>query len=331
MVYRSRCKVCWLASTSCLFFWVTLLPIATMSSRADEADDLWDSDNFGLASTTATVVRPVGNRSRSSSRFDTLTLLAGIEGSKQPQDFGVNANLGARTEINWGLPLYQPCGIGLQLGTANVASDNAVRVFELVGEDSHRWQQFITTGVFQRTDWGLSYGLAYDFLYQDGFDTTTLGQWRGRLAFQPTITTEFGFTANLRSFGDDARFNADVVHLRSIDQASFYVRRYFALGIQATAWAGLADEHGESNAVTGPAPATEEAFLFGADLLIPLTNDFAIYGETNLMMPADTGTVDAFMALTWFPAGTSRSARRLRYSPLLPVAASTSFAVDLLP
>lgn len=263
--------------------------------------------------------------------LDTFTLLAGLEGSKQPQDFGVNAALGGRFEINGAVPVYRPLGIGLQLGTATVASDNAVRVFELVGEDANRYQQYVTVGLFQRTESGFAYGFVYDYLYQDSFDTVELGQWRGRVSMCPLEALEIGSTVNLRSLGADAVFGTQAVHLRTIDQMSIYARRYFSAGVQGAFWMGIADEHGESNAVTGPSPSTDEAFLFGADILAPITANLAIYGETNLIMPADTGTVDAFMGLVWYPGRNARRARQLRYSPLLPMAASTSFSVDLLP
>jgi hypothetical protein len=38
---------------------------------------------------------------------DELTLFGGLDGSKQPQDFGVNANLGGQAHFNWGLPLSE--------------------------------------------------------------------------------------------------------------------------------------------------------------------------------------------------------------------------------
>jgi hypothetical protein len=121
------------------------------------------------------------------------------------------------------------------------------------------------------------------------------------------------------------------VRLRTINQASVYWRRFYDTGVQGSLWLGIADEHGESNAVTGPSKATDESFVMGADVLAPLSSRFAIYGETNLMMPADTGTVDAFMALAWYPGGSARRARRTRFGALLPVAAGTSFSIDLLP
>ncbi len=276
-------------------------------------------------------VQPISFRLPLSQTLANLTFMSGLEGSKQPQDYGVNATLGGRFEVNAAMPVYRPLGIGIQLGTATVASDNAVQVFELLGEPSDRYQQYVTVGAFQRTDGGLAWGLVYDFLYEGSFDTITLGQWRGRVSYRPGDTTEIGATTNLRSFGDEAAFGTSTVRFRTIDQASVYLRRFFETGVQGSLWLGVADEHGESNAVTGQASATGETLLAGADVLAPLSTHFAIYGETNLIFPADTGTVDAYMALVWYPSGNAKRARRTRFGALLPVAASTSFSVDLLP
>ena len=46
--------------------------------------------------------------------FDNLSVFAGLDGSKQPQDFGINAQFGGRASVNWGIPLFESLGIGAQ-------------------------------------------------------------------------------------------------------------------------------------------------------------------------------------------------------------------------
>ena len=135
----------------------------------------------------------------------------------------------------------------------------------------------------------------------------------------------------VRAFDDKALFLDDQVTLRSINQGSVYIRHFFETGVQSTWWFGLVDEHGESNAVTGPSQARNESFVLGADFIAPLNDSLALYGETNLITPADTGTVDAFFGMIWYPSGGAKIAHRQRFAPMMPVAAATSFAVDLLP
>jgi hypothetical protein len=109
-----------------------------------------------------------------------------------------------------------------------------------------------------------------------------------------------------------------------------YWRHWWPTGTQTTAWGGIAGGHGENNAVTGVAPRFGSSFLMGADIYAPLTCRLAIYGETNLIFPSDTGTVDAFLGIEFRPGSNTRMARRGRFAPILPVASPTSFAVDLL-
>lgn len=262
--------------------------------------------------------------------FDELTFFGGIDGSKQPQDFGVNANLGGQAHVNWGLPVSHELGLGLQVGQGIVATDNAVRVYELLGEATDRFQSYTTVGLFQRTDSGFSWGFAYDWLEEDSFDNFSLSQWRLRGAYDIAPCDQIGVTANISSSGDDGTFGATPVRLRAIDQGNLFWRHWWPTGVQTTAWGGIAGEHGENNAVTGPSPSFGNSFLMGADILAPLNNYFAIYGETNLIFPADSGTVDAFLGLQFYPGGGALRARRGRYSPLLPVASPTSFSTDLL-
>ncbi len=261
--------------------------------------------------------------------LENLSLFGGIEGSKQPQDFGVNANLGGRFHANWGAPLLPDYGIGMQLGTALVASDNAVRVYELLGEVGGRRQSFTTAGLFQRFENGWSWGLGYDFLYEESFDDFFLGQWRIRTAYDLSRDWQLGMTVNIAAEDDEGQFNATTVTLDPITQAHWYLRRNWQSGTQTTLWVGLAEGHGENNAVTGPSGSKDEVFLLGADFLAPLNNHLALYGESNLIMPADTGTVDAFLGVQWFPWGNAKRARRNGFSPLLPVAGSPTFSVDL--
>lgn len=264
--------------------------------------------------------------------FDELTLFGGIDGSKQPQDFGVNANLGGQAHVNWGLPLYEEWGVGLQLGQAIVSSDNAVRVYELLGESTTRFQSFTSIGLFQRTEQGFAWGFTYDWLQEDSFDEFSLQQWRLRAAMDVGPCDQWAVSANLSSGSDVGLFqgpNPVTVRLSAIDQLRFEWRHWWPSGTQTTGWCGLAEGHGEDNAVTGPSDAFDETFLLGADILAPLNDRLAIYGETNLIFPADSGTVDAFLGFQFYPGGGAFRARRGTFSPLLPTAAPTSFSTDL--
>lgn len=261
--------------------------------------------------------------------IDELTMTFAVDGSKQPQDFGVNASTGFQASMNWGLPIYEPWGLGFQFGSSFIATNNAVRVYELLGETTNRTQVFTTIGFFQRLG-RLSWGFGHDFLNEDYYDDFSLGQWRTRISFDLGEKDQIGLTGMLKSYGDDGVFGAGTnVHLNSIDQLQVYWRHFWETGAQTTFWCGVAEGHGEDNAVTGFAPGKDDPILFGADVLMPLNSSFAIYGECNMIMPVDTGTVDAFLGIQWYPGRNAFWARRGQFSPLLPTAAPTTFSVDL--
>lgn len=261
---------------------------------------------------------------------DTLSLFAGYEGSKQPQDFGVNAHFGGRTHINWAAPILEDSGLGIQMGTAINATANAVQVNERIEGNSSRTQSFTTVGLFQRTDAGLIWGLGYDFLYQDYYDDFTLGQWRGRIGWQTSPAYEFGVQAAIRDNNDSGQFGATTVLLRPITQGSFYGRRTWNNQAAIGCWVGVAEGHSEANIALGDLPPQDECLVFGSDVFVPLGDRLALFGEANFMTPVDTGAVDAYLGFEIFPWGGARWARSNPFAPVLPVANNTSMTVDLL-
>jgi hypothetical protein len=264
---------------------------------------------------------------------DTLTVFGGYEGSKQPQDFGVNANFGGRASMNFGAPLWDEYGLGVQMGTSINATANAVQVVERVGEDSSRTQNFTTVGLFQRTPGGLIWGLGYDFLYQDSYDTFFLGQWRGRAGYYVNWANEIGVRGAFREKGDTGVFNGPApaeVLLRPITQGSVYWRHTFGNQTQAGCFVGMAEGHSEANYALGDLPRQDNPLVFGSDVFVPVSDRLAIFGEANFMTPMDTGAVDAYFGVEIFPWGGAKLARKNAYRPVMPVANNTSMTIDLL-
>lgn len=314
-----------------------LVGLCSIAAATEDLIELSPSDLFAAETAEAPVIDvsetcPATCRQSTCDTWwwgDELTLFGGLDGSKQPQDFGVNANLGGQAHFNWGLPLSEQYGVGMQVGHAIVHTDNAVRVFELMGEAKNRTQNYTTIGLFQRTDNGFAWGFAHDWLQEESFDDFQLRQWRVRGMQDLGRCDQVGVTVNLYGEGSQGLYNTTAVRLEPIEQGSLFWRHWWPTGAQTTCWGGLAAGHGEDNAVTGPSPRFGESYLMGADILTPLNNYLAIYGETNLIFPADSGTVDAFLGVQFYPGGKARRARRGLYSPLLPVASPTAFSVDL--
>lgn len=260
--------------------------------------------------------------------FDTLSLFAGLEGSKQPQDFGVNANFGSRWAANWGFPLLAEAGLGAQFGTSINYTENAVQVFERIGATSSRTQNFTTIGLFQRTEtW--RWGLAYDVLYESYYDQFLLGQWRGRVGYGLTERNEIGVWGTVPQQRADGSFGTIPVRLSPLAQCNAYWQHTFDAGACLMGWVGASEGHSESNLALGDLPETGPQFVFGAEVDIPLNDQFAIFGQANFIAPADTGTVDSFLGICYYPGARAYPACRSRFNPFQALANSTMFAVDL--
>lgn len=285
-------------------------------SMSDFASD--ESADSGFVPTAENEWRPL----------ETLQLFGGLEGSKQPQDFGVNANFGTRWAANWGIPLLANYGIGAQIGTSLNETDNAVQVFERVGASANRTQSFSTVGIFQRTEtW--RWGIAYDLLYESYYDRFTLGQWRGRVGYATSERDEFGVWGAVAQQRSRGNFLTIPVELCPLTQGSCYWQHQFSAGTRAMCWAGASEGHAQANLALGDLPRTGPQFVFGAELDVPLNAYFAIYGQANFVGPADSGTVDSFLGLSFYPGGRAMPAARSTFAPFQALANSTMFAVDL--
>jgi len=251
-----------------------------------------------------------------------------LEGSKQPQDFGVNAHFGGRVHANLGVPLWEEAGLGLQLGTALNFTDHPVRVTSQIDGADSRQQSFTTLGLFQRVD-NWTWAVAHDFLAQKDYSSTFLSQWRGRVGYFVSDIDEIGVFAMLPQSQDSASWAGAPVRLRPIAQGSAFWRHTWEGQAEVTGWLGLADGHGQANAALGDAPAKSQCVVFGADFQVPLNDRWALYGEANFITPADTGTVDAYLGLAYYPGGGARGWRKKAWSPVLPVANNTSMSIDL--
>lgn len=261
--------------------------------------------------------------------YDGLELFAGLDGSKQPQDFGVNAQFGGRLHANWGIPLWEDSGIGFQIGTAVSQTDYAVSVTEALEGSSSRTQSFITAGIYQRSPSGWNLGVVYDHLYQDHYDMVTLGQIRSAVSYELGTSDELGVIGMLPVMGSDASWGMTSVNLRPLGQGRLYWRHWWESGVQTTFWLGASESHHQNNAALGNSPKTGTVFAYGADFQAPLNNYLALYGEANFITPADTGTVDAYLGIAFYPGGGAFKWQRRQSTALLPVASNPSFSVDL--
>jgi hypothetical protein len=261
--------------------------------------------------------------------LDNISLLAGLDGSKEPEDLGVNAHFGFRLAANCGGPIWEQYGLGAQVGTALNYEYNAVRVLKGLNGPTDRTQTFTTLGVFQRSNLGINWGVVYDFRIEDYYLNFTFGQVRAQLGYQFDPSNEVGLWGTLRTTSTGATVSREDVNLRPIDQINFFWRHVWE-GQQVTRmWVGLAEGHGRFLLVSPGESQVNHPITFGADVLLPLTDYLAVFGEAQFITPNDTGTVTAFFGIAFYPGGGARRAATSRFAPYLPLANNPSFAVDL--
>jgi hypothetical protein len=262
--------------------------------------------------------------------FDHFDVFAGLDGSKQPQDFGVNALFGGRIAVNAGWLLDRESGLGLQAATSLNVSDNAVQVFEALGGSTHRVQNYSTLSLYQRSPLGFNWGFGFDLLRENYYDQFLLGQWRGKGGYLFTKTDEFGAWFTIPQIHDEGSFAGLVpVSLKPIQQtALFWTHQWESQGY-TTVWGGYSRRHGEVNLALGDLDPVTYRPTFGAEVHVPLNDHVALYGQANFLSPFDTGTVDSFLGLTFYPGGGARRAPGNIATPVLPVANNTMFSTDL--
>jgi hypothetical protein len=260
---------------------------------------------------------------------DNLSLYLGLNGSKGPEDLGINANFGLRTAVNWGLPLWEEYGLGVQVGTSLNYSRTAVRVLRTIDDTRDRWENYTTAGLFQRSPCGLNWGLVYDYVDERYYDHLDLGQWRGQVGYNVTVNDEVGVWGAWREHGDATVVGDAAFSLEPILQGNLFWRHTWSNEAVTRIWVGVAEEHGRFVYVAPGESPVHHPIVFGADIFVPLNDYLSLYGEANFITPNDTGTVTATFGLAFYPGGGAHAASRSRFAPYLPLANNPSFALDL--
>lgn len=263
-----------------------------------------------------------------SSAFENVEFFVGLDGSKQPQDLGINANMGLRLSANTGFPLSRRAGLGLQVGAAVNFSDAAVHVLDQIDGTSRRTQQYLTLGLFQQGVSKLSWALSYDFLHEHYYDDFSLGQVRGQAGYNVTRIDELGGFVTTSVSRDHGVIGETAVTLDPITQVAGYFRRTWPTSARTSAWVGVAAHHHNVVLVFPDNTRDKNVVVYGAQLEMPLSNRLSVTGSSNFVTPTATGTVDAYLGITYYP-GRKTTGARGRFSPVLPVGNNPEFPVDL--
>jgi hypothetical protein len=261
--------------------------------------------------------------------LDNLSVFTGLDGSKGPEDLGINADFGFRSSVAWAYPIMEEYGLGVQVGSAINYHRTALRMLPAITGTHDRVQSFTTFGVFQRTDLGINWGVVYDFLAEDYYQDFEFGQWRGQVGYNLTPEDEVGSWTTLKDFGDDGSAGGQRFKLRPIIQSNVFWRHIWANETVTRMWVGLAESHGRFVLVAPGDTSVHTPWVFGGDVFVPLNESWALFGEANFITPNDTGTVTATFGFAFYPGAKARCAGRSRFAPYLPVANNPTFAINL--
>ncbi len=261
--------------------------------------------------------------------FENLSLFIGLDGSKQPQDLGINANMGVRFALNWGFAVSQSDKLGAQIGIAANLSDAAEHVLDQIEGTSRRAQVYVTAGIFQRTSRRINWGLAYDMLFQDYYDTVRLGQWRGQFGYAISERHEMGAWVTKGVEGATATMVSTPVRLDPISQLNGYTTHTWPSNARTTIWVGLAAGHTNLVWLLPPDTERERSLVYGAELHMPLSERFAVTGAANFITPTASGTVDAYLGVVFYPGRNGMRRTQGSFSPVNPVGNSPMFPVNV--
>jgi hypothetical protein len=262
------------------------------------------------------------------SLLDNLSFLTAIDASREPQDLGINANFGAFLAANAGFALIDDIGLGGQVGTGVTLSRAGVKVLRDIEGTRARQQWFTTVGLFERGD-GWHVGVVYDLQVESYYDRFFTGQLRGEAGIDLTQSDQLGFWGSAGGFGDHGRVLASEVHLEPLAEISAYWQHCWQSGAVTRFWGGVTESH-HTDILNMPDPHTTGPVLnFGLEIFVPLNDYFAIFGQGHFITPSDTGTLDAYLGIAFYPGGGVSRARSNAYAPVLPVANNPTFALDL--
>ncbi len=280
-------------------------------------------DDVALACTSPECA-PENSHSVFCNGWQHISLSTSIEAFKGPLDLdNQNGNFGLQFGINAGFPAIKRWGVGVQVGTSAVLSDFHGTQFT---GDTIRSQNFTTVGLYQRVPMAqrLQWGFAFDWLYDDYYDSLSMSQWRVKLGYDLTPRSEIGIWAAIPDEGDNALLQGGAAPIfnrfKPVAQGNLYYQHCLDSGTSLTAWLGLAEEPGE--------------IIFGADARVPITRRLALFGGFNYIEPSANGVGgqdeemwSVSLGIEFTPGYHQNHCRSRRRAPFFPLANNGTFAI----
>ncbi len=270
-----------------------------------------------------------GEECRIKRNWFAVDLFSGIDAFKGPMDVGnANGNFGVRAGANAAVSIFQRWGIAMQAGLAADLSNLKGSPYPFPNA-TMRDQYFTTAGIFQRINRddgsAVTWGFAYDWLFDDYYSNFHFGQWRVKGEFEASECDAFGVEASIAEHGSSGELpnffgSVDVFSFKPITQGDLYWTHTFENFASVTGRFGVAERPGN--------------FVFGTDGCVPITRNLALTAGYTYIMPnvgagptAQTEEIwNVSVGIEIVPGGFRRcGASMLR--PFIPVANNGTFAV----
>lgn len=274
------------------------------------------------------------------SRFAPV-LFFGLDDWRGRPESDYQDNFGLRAGANLGIGLYDPWGIGAQIGASYGG-------YNWDGRDSAAevtpWQSqvFVTGGFFKRADkgWAFNAAFVYDFMVNDNFSFVSqepnLSQFRMLLSVPLGSQNEVGTWCAVRNGSTTqtlpVEFGPGSLTFQPVSQYNFFWKHWFEGGTEATIYLGFPDDsrHGLASGSLG-------TWIVGGGLQVPINDHWAAYGDFAYMKPSATNGSGSFensynisFGIAWYPCSClkQRTACNRGWLPMLPTANNGSFFVD---
>lgn len=219
-----------------------------------------------------------------------LDIFSGVHGFTNSTNRGGAGSFGYHVGFNKGRPLYcLPCSnLTFQFGVNAVFSNFDGAAFNNAGalatSPDGRNDVFLTGGLFRRVDWGLQFGMVFDYLHEDWYANMDIAQVRGELSWVYPNCHELGFwfAAGVNSGRDNAArifVNGAPVNPPPVETweaadlyAFFYRYRFAERGGEGRYFGGF----------TGDGDG-----LLGGDAWLPINNNWSIQAEYTYLIPSN--------------------------------------------
>jgi hypothetical protein len=254
-------------------------------------------------------------------RLKDVTFWGGVHGFRGPRDFipagQSNSNFGFQEGVNLSgrAPLvgFLFPELSYQLGFQSLQS----RLSGTATSSADRDQQFVTAGLFRRTEAGLQFGAVFDSMTDDLDERVTLNQVRYEVSLKTPRGRELGFWGATST--NDAV--SDGVKFATIDQYNIFYRWNFKDGYQGRIWGGVSGD-GEG--------------ILGADFYAPLNDRWSVQTGFNYQIPDENAGLAGVsqeswnigIDLVWHWGRTARKGCRSPFRPLFQVADNGWMFVD---